>query len=350
MSRIALKINGLSCGLKGSQIFTDVSFRLGEGKIGCLLGPSGCGKTTLLRCIAGLEEPSQGTVEIDEMLVCGPGTFIPPEDRNVGVVFQDYALFPHLTVSENVAFGLRNLDKLRRETRVKDLLGSVDLIAERDRYPHELSGGQQQRVALARALAPQPRLLLLDEPFSNLDPSLRIRMKIELKRLLNYFGVTSIIVTHNQDEAFDIADEIGVLSDQRLMQWGTAYNLYHKPESRVVADFLGVGSFIPCHINSRGCVESELGELVCDESLKGYAGLDNLLLLLRPDDVVHDDSSAILARVKNVAFRGMFRIYELILDSGHLIYCFTSSHHEEHRIHSKIGIRMDVKHAVIITE
>lgn len=326
-----------------------INLTLEEGKIGCLLGSSGCGKTTLLRCIAGFERVTAGGIYLNQTLVSSPEHSTPPEARGVGVVFQDYALFPHLTVAENIAFGIRRLEGKARQEKVRNLLHSVDLEAYRDRYPSELSGGQQQRVALARALAPEPELLLLDEPFSNLDPSLRDRMKHELKVLLQYFGVTALIVTHNQDEAFDMADEIAMMSEGKIIQMGSSYDLYHRPRSRAVAEFLGMGAFLPAEINADGCLLSELGELVCTEDIKDLSGR-KITVLLRPDDIVHDDQAPQRARVKQVAFRGMYRIYYLSLPSGSEIHCFTSSHHEIHEIGSEIGIRLDLKHAVILLD
>lgn len=350
MARIVVDIRHLSHSYQvGQTILGGINLQLEEGKIACLLGASGCGKTTLLRCIAGFESVSIGEIHIAGRLVSSADRFIPPEKRKIGVVFQDYALFPHLTVAENIGFGVRHLTSELRQERVQSLLRSVDLLHCGERYPTELSGGQQQRVALARALAPEPDLLLLDEPFSNLDPQLRDRMKQELKALLKHFGVTAILVTHNQDEAFDIADEIGVMARGKILQWGTAYDLYHRPLTKTVAEFLGMGAFLPAEVSEDGCLLSELGELVCKEDLKPLMG-QRLLVLLRPDDIVHDDQMEPLAVLQRVAFRGMYQIYYLTLPSGITIHCFTSSHHHKHEIGSKVGIRLDMKHAVILRE
>ncbi|MFW7381573.1 MAG: ABC transporter ATP-binding protein [Oligoflexus sp.] len=347
MSRVVLEVRNVSHQYQKTTVLDGISLKLQEGKIGCLLGASGCGKTTLLRCIAGFEAIQKGTILLNGRVVSSEDQYTPPEKRRIGVVFQDYALFPHLTVAENIGFGIRHLPANQRRDRVESLLRSVDLSACGDRYPAELSGGQQQRVALARALAPEPELLLLDEPFSNLDPGLRDRMKHELKALLNFFGVTAILVTHNQDEAFDIADEIGVLAKGRILQWGTSYDLYHRPLTKTVAEFLGMGSFLPAQVSEDGCLLSELGELVCKEDLKPLRG-QKLLVLLRPDDIVHDDRMEPIAVLERVAFRGMYQIYYLTLPSGITIHCFTSSHHHRHEIGSKVGIRLDMKHAVIL--
>lgn len=349
MARVVLKIEDVEHQYGDKSTLRGVSLELKDGMIACLLGPSGCGKTTLLRCIAGFELLSGGRISLGERCVSSREDFVPPEKRRVGVVFQDYALFPHLTVAENIAFGIRKLPESQRRSKVQSLLHSVALEAYRDRYPGELSGGQQQRVALARALAPEPELLLLDEPFSNLDPALRDRMKHELKVLLQYFGVTALIVTHNQDEAFDMADEIGVMSQGQIIQWGSAYDLYHRPKTRTVAEFLGMGAFLPAEVNDEGCLISELGELVCTDDIKSLHD-KKVTVLLRPDDIVHDDSASFRAVVRRIAFRGMYRIYHLGLKSGSEIHCFTSSHHEVHAVGSEIGIRLDLKHAVILLD
>jgi len=229
-----------------------------------LIGPSGCGKTTLLRAIAGLERASGGEVRISGQVVGGAGVHLPPEARRIGMVFQDYALFPHLDVGRNVAFGLDKLPRAEREARVDEVLALVGLAGLARRMPHELSGGQQQRVALARALAPKPELLLLDEPFSNLDVDLRERLAHELRAILKAAGATALFVTHDQLEAFAIGDVIGVMHQGKLHQWDEAYTLYHRPASRFVAGFIGHGVFMPARIHSEGdkvVVDTPLGSL-----------------------------------------------------------------------------------------
>ena len=208
-------------------VVNNLSLTLEKGQIGCLLGPSGCGKTSVLRCIAGFEPVIAGEILLSGVRVSGNGVFLPPEQRHIGMVFQDYALFPHLTVIDNIGFGLHQLPKNDRGPRVNELLGTVGLSDAANKYPHELSGGQQQRVALARALAPRPDLLLLDEPFSNLDVSLRERLSLEVREILKSQNTTAILVTHDQNEAFAIADEIGIMHRGEIQQWDSAYNLYH---------------------------------------------------------------------------------------------------------------------------
>jgi iron(III) transport system ATP-binding protein len=334
-----LEVENLSHAYGAQPVVRALSFRLPRGAIGCLLGPSGCGKTTVLRCIAGFEAAQQGAIRINGREVSGPQTMLPPEKRRIGMVFQDYALFPHLTVSGNIAFGLRG--KPQAAARVAELAKLVGLSSALEKYPHEISGGQQQRVALARALAPRPDLLLLDEPFSNLDVDLRERLSAEVREIIKASGATAVLVTHDQQEAFAVADEIGVLHDGHIQQWDTAYNLYHRPANRFVADFVGQGVFLPASaINSRE-LEIELGVL------RGTAphGGRNLEVLLRPDDVVHDDAAPIKAEVVHKAFRGAEILYTLRLRSGSKVLALVPSHHN-HAIGERIGIRLDVDHVV----
>jgi iron(III) transport system ATP-binding protein len=219
-------------------VVNDFSMCLKQGHIGCLLGASGCGKTTVLRAIAGFEPLRAGSISLGDVALSTADTQVEPENRHVGMMFQDYALFPHLSVEKNIGFGLRRWDKLRRKRRVAELLNLVGLEGSSHRYPHELSGGQQQRVALARALAPEPKLLLLDEPFSNLDVDTRERLAFEVRDILKETGHTAILVTHNQAEAFAIADRIGVMQQGAIVQWDTPYGLHHQPASSFVADFI----------------------------------------------------------------------------------------------------------------
>ena len=222
-----------------------VSFSLERGGIACLVGPSGCGKTTILRCIAGFERITDGEILLNGVVLSGLRTRVAPEKRRFGMVFQDYALFPHLTVADNVAFGLHGLNARTRRARVAEVLAAVGLEGMERAWPHELSGGQQQRVALARALAPKPHLLLLDEPFSNLDAELRERLAREVREILKASDITAILVTHDQREAFAVADEIGILQRGHIEQWDSPYNLYHWPASRFVASFRRRGGCCP---------------------------------------------------------------------------------------------------------
>jgi len=341
---------GYPLGRQVQEIVHGLSFALARGEIGCLLGPSGCGKTTVLRAIAGFESLLAGRISLGGRELSRADFTASPETRQVGVVFQDYALFPHLSVWENIGFGLRALTMNERKSRTDRLLSMVGLTAHARQYPHELSGGQQQRVALARALAPQPDLLLLDEPFSNLDVDLRERLALEVRDILKELGTTAVLVTHDQHEAFAIADHIGVMQNGEIVQWDNAYNLYHKPDNRFVADFIGQGVFTPGTIDlPRQQVSIELGNLplwqgvdVCSTEQKDMWQVD---VLLRADDVIHDDSSPLQAEVVRKAFRGAEFLYTLKLPSGQKLLALVPSHHD-HAIGEKIGIRLGADHVV----
>jgi iron(III) transport system ATP-binding protein len=320
-----------------------VSFALEEGQIGCLLGPSGCGKTTALRCIAGLERLDGGSVLSQGRVLGGPGVHLPPHARGIGLVFQDHALFPHLTARGNVEFGLRHLSRTERRARGGEMLELVGLGDCADAYPAQLSGGQQQRVAVARALAPRPSTLLLDEPFSSLDVALRERLVGELRALLKSLGATALVVTHDQQDAFALADRIGLMRDGRLEQWGTPYELYHRPVSRFAAEFVGQASFLPACCGGTGLLQTELGEL--REGHQGTACGGEVDVLLRPDDVVHDDLAPLRARIVERVFRGAEFLYTLELPSGRRVLSLVPSHHD-HCIGELIGVRLDTDHVV----
>jgi iron(III) transport system ATP-binding protein len=328
-----------------------VSLRLAAGDIGVLIGPSGCGKTTLLRAIAGLEPASGGEILISGQRVGGAGTHVPPEERRVGMVFQDYALFPHLDVAHNIGFGLsRRMPKSQRRERVAEVLALVGLTGSERSMPHELSGGQQQRVALARALAPRPQLLLLDEPFSNLDVELRERLAHEVRAILKAAQATALLVTHDQLEAFAIGDEIGVMHEGRLHQWDDAYTLYHRPATRFVADFIGHGVFAPATLKRNGnqvVVHTALGALSdgAECPLPSAFGWDQCEVLLRADDIVHDDDAPVKAEIVRKAFRGSEFLYTLRLATGETVLAHVPSHHD-HKVGEWIGIRAQVDHVV----
>jgi iron(III) transport system ATP-binding protein len=328
----------------------DVSFGLAAGEIGVLIGPSGCGKTTLLRAVAGLEPVSAGEIRLSGEVVGAATHNVAPEERRIGMVFQDYALFPHLDVGHNVAFGIHHLPRAERTRRVAEVLELVGLSGIEKRYPHELSGGQQQRVALARALAPQPQLLLLDEPFSNLDVDLRERLAHEVRSILKAAKATALFVTHDQLEAFAIGDAIGVMHEGKLHQWDNAYTLYHRPATRFVADFIGHGVFTPAQITRNGhgvVVQTALGQLSdMQECALPEAFADGHCdVLLRADDIVHDDSAAVKAEIIRKAFRGSEFLYTLRLKTGETVLAHVPSHHD-HKIGEWIGIRPEVDHVV----
>jgi iron(III) transport system ATP-binding protein len=327
-----------------------VSLGLRAGDIGVLIGPSGCGKTTLLRAVAGLERASSGCITLQGETVSDGQHHMPAEQRRIGMVFQDYALFPHLEVGRNVAFGIHRLPRAERDHRVAEVLKLVGLDGMQARFPHELSGGQQQRVALARALAPKPRLLLLDEPFSNLDVDLRERLAHEVRAILKAAGATALFVTHDQLEAFAIGDVIGVMHEGHLHQWDDAYALYHRPATRFVAEFIGHGVFAPAQIRLVGnevSVQTPLGALQdveeCPLPSAYEAGLCDVLL--RADDIVHDDHAPVKAQIVRKAFRGSEFLYTLRLTSGETLMTHVPSHHN-HAVGEWIGIRAEVDHVV----
>ena len=354
MNTLLLEVAKISQSYSKKIVVNNLSFGLNKGVIGCLLGPSGCGKTTVLRCIAGFEPVSEGEVLLNGVRVSSSGFSLRPEQRHIGMVFQDYALFPHLTVISNIIFGLHYMSRKERSERAAEMLEIVGLKDVANNYPHELSGGQQQRVALARALAPKPDLLLLDEPFSNLDVNLRERLSLEVREILKSQGTTAILVTHDQNEAFAIADEIGVMQHGEIMQWDSAYNLYHRPASRFVANFVGQGVFLSGKVLDSNHVEIELGVLEVDTSHqhtsdKLFGKGCNVDVLIRPDDIVHDDESSLKAKVLHKAFRGAEILYTLRLPGGSTALSLVPSHHN-HAIGEDIGIKLEVDHVVAFSQ
>ncbi|MBT9597923.1 MAG: ABC transporter ATP-binding protein [Vitreoscilla sp.] len=323
---------------------------LSRGQIGVLIGPSGCGKTSLLRAVAGLERVDGGSVRLGGELLSGGGSHVAPEDRGIGMVFQDYALFPHLSVADNIGFGLRHLPRGEREARVAEMLDLVGLGHAARRAPHQLSGGQQQRIALARALARRPRLLLLDEPFSNLDVDLRERLAQDVRAILKQIDATALFVTHDQLEAFAIGDLIGVMQRGQLQQWDDAYALYHRPATRFVAQFIGHGVFTPGQVVGSASgprVHTPVGELsdVDECPLPGAFPNGECDVLLRADDIVHDDDAPVKARIERKAFRGSEFLYTLRLATGEQVLAHVPSHHD-HQLGEWIGIRPQVDHVV----
>lgn len=340
-----LDVEELDVNYDDHRVLQQISFSLEPGEIGCMLGPSGCGKTTVLRAIAGFEPPVHGRILIDSVEVSSNLYCMPTEKRNVGMVFQDYALFPHLSVADNIRFGLRNWKPKQQQARVNELLAMIGMPAYGQAFPHQLSGGQQQRVALARAMAPQPGILLMDEPFSNMDVELREQLAREVRDILKQENITAILVTHDQYEAFAMADQICVINEGKIVQQDSGYNLYHQPANRFVADFIGQGVIIPAEVTGEFTVKTELGVISGDTPIDSEIG-DTVDILIRPDDVVHDDDSEETAVVVEKAFRGADFLYFLRIDSGSEILCLAPSHHD-HRINERIGIRLNVDHLVI---
>lgn len=344
-----LQLNNISVAYDGLTIVEDISLQLEEGEISCLLGPSGCGKTTLLRAIAGFEQPSAGEIKIRDHIVSTSEHALAPENRHIGMVFQDFALFPHLTVEANIRFGLsKKISESDQVKRCNELLQLVGLAGSNKKYPHQLSGGQQQRIALARALAPEPDILLLDEPFSSLDVELREQLAREVRDILKQQNITAILVTHDQNEAFAFADSIGLIHEGKLAQWDQAYNLYHQPATRFVADFIGQGVFIPGEYIGDQQVDTDLGIIRGEvpEQCKIGCKLD---LLIRPDDIIHDDNSELQLEITERLFRGSDFLYTLRLPTGRQVLCIAGSHHD-HALHEKIGIKLDVDHLVMFPQ
>ncbi len=277
----ALTVHNLYCDYNERPILSDFSLEVARNEILCLLGPSGCGKTTLLKTVAGLMPIHTGEISVDKTMVNGRDVYVQPEQRNVGMIFQDYALFPHLTVAENISFGLRSLSKAEQNAKVEEMLDLVRLEGLGQRYPHELSGGQQQRVAIARALACEPKLLLLDEPFSNIDSQVRHKLLREIRRILKTKGISAVFVTHSKDEAFVFADRLAVVNEGKVEQVGTAAELYQRPKTRFVAQFLGAANWLPAWVSAEKQLETELGSVESLDNLPHPVG-SKVDLMVRP--------------------------------------------------------------------
>ncbi len=308
----AVTCQNLHKSFENLPVVQDVSLTVPPGQILVLLGPSGCGKTTTLRLIAGFERLDNGRIEIDHQLVADSSRHVPPEKRRIGIVFQDYAIFPHLSLAQNVGFGL----KRGQSARVEDMLAFVGLGGLGERMPHQLSGGQQQRVALARALAPQPVVLLLDEPFSNLDAALRVEMRQEVRRLLKASGTTAVFVTHDQEEALFMGDQVGVMHAGRLEQVGTPEAIFHQPRTRFVAEFLGQTDFLPGEVTPQG-VQTPLGLLPQQLSLASGTQIE---VAVRPDDLLVKPDEVGNGRIVSRQFVGIAFVYEVRLHDGTLIH------------------------------
>jgi len=301
-----LNINDLTVNLQGKTILSDVQLTLSEGDILGLVGPSGCGKTTLLNTIAGFIEQEQGQIVIANILTITPENIIAPQHRNVGMIFQDYALFPHLTVEQNICFGIDKLVKAEQQSRLNKLVKLLELTNLEQRFPHQLSGGQQQRVAIARALAPQPKLLLLDEPFSNIDARLRNELMRSMRHLLKSLNITAIFVTHNKDEVFTFADKISVMHQGSILQTGTPASVCQQPINWQVADFLQLGSWIPLKVQSSRVYQTALGEMPFLETMlekRENNAQENQIqqLLLKPHYIEVCPTSAANVQIDHIA-------------------------------------------------
>ncbi|ACV48387.1 MULTISPECIES: ABC transporter ATP-binding protein [Halomicrobium] len=323
-SATVVELDGITREYGAETAVDDLSLSVNDGELLTLLGPSGCGKTTTLRMIAGLERPSGGSIQIEERAVADGSTFRKPEERNVGIVFQDYALFPHLNVAENIAFGLRDADSREADERVTELLELVDLTDHREKMPSKLSGGQQQRVALARSLAPEPDVLLLDEPFSNLDVRLRVEMREEVRKILKRAGVTAISVTHDQEEALSISDRVAIMNDGTIEQVGDPAEVFENPESRFVASFLGQASFLSARVAGDD-IETGMGTFRTarlNGPVEAYNGA-TVDVLVRPDDLraIPTAESTADGYVTQRQYNGPSFVYRVTLHSGDVVHC-----------------------------
>jgi iron(III) transport system ATP-binding protein len=310
----------------GVPVLQQVQLQVEAGQTVCLLGPSGCGKTTLLRLIAGFEAPDAGEIYLAKRLVSRPGLVVPPERRHVGMVFQDFALFPHMTVRQNIVFGLARWSSAWRLARLAEMLRLVGLEDVASRYPHELSGGQQQRVALARALAPNPQILLLDEPFSNLDVAFRQQLREEVQTILQRAGITTVLVTHDQEEALSLANTLAVIERGRIVQSATPDEVIAHPRTPFVAQFLALGQLLAGEIHDC-CLVTEMGRVPLTSVPALPVGCRQVDVLIRPECVqLSDDRQGMPAQVIQASFHGTRKRYTLRLPSGTLLRALFPRH------------------------
>jgi iron(III) transport system ATP-binding protein len=341
-----LEIAHITCGYQPDvPTVRDLSLHLQPGNILCLLGPSGCGKTTTLRAIAGFEKISVGEIRLQGQVLASASFHMPPEHRRVGLVFQEYALFPHMSVEDNVAFGLYHWQPSDRKTRVQTLLDLVSLQGLEHRFPHEISGGQQQRVAIARALAPKPLMLLLDEPFSNLDPDMTIKMRKELYRVLRQTQTTAILVTHDHEEAFAIADHVAVMQDGVLVQCDTPEAIYQHPSCSFVAEFIGQANTIPGIINN-GQIETEIGTF---PNQSDFHSESRVLVMIRPNDIQFTPSETGSGRIESRQFQGSQTVYAIRLASGQLIHCCMSPI-PVYNIETSVIVHVTTSHTILFPQ
>ena len=310
-----------------------LSLQIKRGELLSILGPSGSGKTTFLRLLSGLEVPTEGRISVNNKVLYDKETFVQPEERYIGMMFQDHALFPHLRVNENIVFGISSLSKHDRKRRLYELEKLLSLQGCLDRFPHDLSGGQQQRVALARTLAPNPNLILLDEPLCNIDAELRSTLAQELRDILKETGVTALWVTHNQTEALDLADRVIVLNEGKIQQVDTPWNLYNNPRTRFVANFIGHAVFIEGK-RQENSILTEIGSVDCPPCLNQY---NKMKLMLRPDDIIavpHDDGIGVVCKRQ---FLGAMQLYSIQLPSNQIILSY-----QQPQINWSIGVKVQV--------
>jgi iron(III) transport system ATP-binding protein len=331
---LAVEFDGVSKSYGAVAAACDLSFSIAKGEIVTVIGPSGCGKSTALRLAAGLERPDRGTVSIAGRVVASTTRWVPPERRRVGLVFQDHALFPHLTVQRNIAFGLADLARGERGARVTEVLELVRLGHLAKRYPHELSGGEQQRVALARALAPRPDVVLMDEPFSSLDETLRAQVRADTVTVLRETGTTAMLVTHDQTEALMVGDRVVVMNEGQIRQVGTPRDVFESPATRFVASFMGDADFLPAHVKD-ALLTSEIGVV---STVPGWGSCEvDVDVVLRPHEVALKPSIAGAGEVAAVEYHGAFVLHTVALGSGKTLRSW-----QAHSVRLPVGTRVDV--------
>ncbi len=320
----------------------ELSMTVPHDELLVLVGPSGCGKSTLLRLAGGLTSLDRGSIKLHGQEVDDSQTSVPAEKRNVGLVFQDHALFPHLTVHGNVGFGLEKRRRGKESPRIQEMLDLVGMGGYKDRYPHELSGGEQQRVAVARALAPEPSLLLLDEPFASLDTNLRAQIRRDVVDIVRQTNIPTILVTHEQSEALSIGDRIVVMNNGRIAQSGPADEIFHKPTNKFVAEFMGEADFLPV-VTSDNEATSELGSATIDRSIS------KPLMMIRPDDLKIEQDSKGPAEVVHREFRGATQLFSIRLTSGQIVRS-EMSHLAEMTVGARVSVSFNAGHTPVIVE
>ena len=339
-----LLISHIRCLYGDKTVVDNFSLKLDQYAIGCLLGPSGCGKTTVLRAIAGFEPVVAGKIVLDGQVLSSPTTHCPPEKRGIGMVFQDYALFPHLSVADNIAFGLNDMRLVQQKKIVAEMGELIGLEKEMTLYPHELSGGEQQRVAVARALAPVPSLLLMDEPFSSLDTDLRERLVLDIREILRQRQTTTLFVGHDQEEAFIIGEQVAVMNQGQVMQWDQPYRLYHEPANRFVADFIGQGRLVGGIVVDQQTIKTPLG-LLSSQHYYDWPPDTEVDVLFRPDDILLNVKQGIDCLITDRHFKGAQIMYTLRLANGDELLSLMPSHFDI-AIGERAKISADVEHLI----
>lgn len=340
MSDELLKVESISFEYSQNSILSDVSFILNKGEIGVILGPSGCGKTTLLRIIAGLEKIQKGKILINQQIVNSPSAFIPPQARKIAYVFQDYALFPHMTVSQNILFGVTNQNQSSQQEVLKNMLSLFQLESEINKYPHQLSGGQQQRVAIARSLAAMPEILLLDEPFSNLDVNMREEIIFELKEIFKTLKITALFVTHDIGEAFSMADKMGVLQNGVLLQWDTPFEIFYRPQSKLIVSTLQSGNILECEIkeNIAYSIFGEVKEIPLPDNFQGNK---KCFLYLPNGSINLTESGKYVGIIKKAFFTGKVQHFSIEVNEKYTIQAVS---HSKFYKKNKESCNFDVKY------